>query len=67
MIAFVKALPFGIFLSWLLSLFMGNGGTSGGPLAVHLLRIQDVSFFWSWPLFFAGLALAWALMLMMDA
>ena len=67
MLSFVKALPFAIFLSWILSLFMGTGGTSGGVLAVHRVHIVDVSFFWSWPLFFLGLALTWALLLMMDA
>ncbi|GGD58094.1 hypothetical protein [Croceicoccus mobilis] len=67
MISLAKALPFGIFLSWILSLFMGNGGTSGGVLAVHLAHVQDYSFYWSWPLFFAGTALATALIAMMDA
>lgn len=67
LLSFIKAIPFGIFLSWILSLFMGNGGTTGGVLAVHRMHIYDVSFFWSWPLFFAGLALTWALLLMMDA
>ena len=63
----MKAIPFGIFLSWILSLFMGSGGTTGGVLAVHRMHIYDVSFYWRWPLFFAGLALTWALLLMMDA
>ncbi|ARU17129.1 hypothetical protein A9D14_00360 [Croceicoccus marinus] len=67
MLSFLKAIPFGIFMSWILSLFMGNGGTSGGVLAVHRAHILDMSFYWSWPLFFAGLALTWALLLMMDA
>lgn len=72
MIAVFKALPFGIFLTLIVALFMGSGGTSGGFL--HIFQVDvfypeyylDFSFYWSWMLFLAGTGLAFAFVLMMG-
>ena len=72
MIAFLKALPFGIFLTLLVGLFIGSGGATGGLLNVqkHDLIIRELSinfdFYWSWALFLIGTGLAWAILAMMG-
>lgn len=66
MITFAKALPFGILLAFVLSLFIGSGGATGGMLAVKLYTIETYSFYWSWVLFLIGTALAFAIIWMMG-
>ncbi|HYD25809.1 MAG TPA: hypothetical protein VEB68_13540 [Croceibacterium sp.] len=66
MFAFLKAIVLGLVLAGLVSLFIGSGGSSGGLLNVHQMAIADVHFYWSWPLFVIGTALAFGLFLMMD-
>jgi hypothetical protein len=66
MISLLKA-PFpGALLTWIVSLFIGSGGSRGGFLVIHQITIVDVSFYWSWPLFFVSTALAFALFTMMK-
>ena len=64
MIELFKALPFGGLLTWIVALFIGSAGSRGGFLSVRLMEVSDYSFHWSWPLFLAGTALAWAMMAM---
>lgn len=70
MVKLFKALPFGIFLTVLVCLFMGSGGTSGGVLNIFSFHVDfmdyNVKLFWSWPMFLCGTALAWFIMLMMG-
>lgn len=66
MIAFLKAIPLGIVLAFVVALFVGSGGSSGGLLNVHEVTVQGYDFFWSWPLFVLGTALSFALFLMME-
>lgn len=72
MIAMFKALPFGIFLTLLVALFIGSGGSTGGMLNVFSFDVVmadiglDVTLYWSWTLFLAGTGLAFAILLMMD-
>ncbi len=72
MIAMFKAIPFGIFLTLVVALFIGSGGSSGGMLAVFPFDVTvqeislDVTLYWSWTLFLAGTGLAFAILLMMD-
>ena len=72
MIAMFKAIPLGIFLTLLVSLFIGSGGSSGGMLAVFPFDVVieqielDITLFWSWPLFLVGTGLAFAILLLMD-
>lgn len=72
MIAMFKAIPFGIFLTLLVALFIGSGGSSGGMLAIFPFDVVvaeinlDVTLYWSWTLFIAGTCLAFAILLMMD-
>jgi len=66
MFAFLKAAVLGAVLTFVVCLFMGSGGSSGGFLNVRLLTIADVSFYWSWVLFVAGTGLAFGLFLLMD-
>ena len=66
MFAFLKALVLGIFLAFIVSLFIGSGGSSGGMLNVREVAFQGYDFYWSWPLFVIGTALAFGLFLMMD-
>lgn len=72
MIAFFKALPFGIFLTLLVALFIGSGGSSGGILAIFPFDVDipqlglDFQLYWSWNLFLAGTGLTFGILLMMD-
>ena len=66
MIAFLKAIPIGIVLAFVVALFIGSGGSSGGMLNVHSVTIEDFQFFWSWPLFLLGTALSFGLFLLME-
>ncbi|GEM_PF-541029 len=72
MIAMFKAIPFGIFLTLIVALFIGSGGSSGGMLHVFPFDVVvpeislDVKLYWSWTLFLAGTGLAFAILLMMD-
>ncbi|MEL1252081.1 hypothetical protein [Aurantiacibacter gilvus] len=68
-----KAIPFGIFLTLLVALFIGSGGSSGGLLHVFHFTVPleefglfDFQLYWSWTLFLAGTGLAFAILLMMD-
>lgn len=60
----VKAVPLGAILSGVLSLIVGSQGTRGGQMAIHLAEVSNYSFYWSWPLFFAGAGLAWGIMML---
>jgi hypothetical protein len=60
----VKALPLGAILSGVVSLLVGSQGSHGGQMAIFLAEISHHSFYWSWPLFFAGTGLAWGIMLL---
>lgn len=72
MIAFIKAVPFGIALTILVALFVGSGGGTGGMLNVRPFDVDiaaiDLEFrlYWSWMLFLIGTGLAWFLLLMMG-
>ena len=64
--ALIKALVPGFLLTWIVSLIVGSNGSRGGILAIQHSYIEGHSFYWSWPLFIAGTALACALFVMMD-
>ena len=66
MFAFLKAVPLGIVLAFVVALFIGSGGSSGGLLNVQLVTVQDLEFYWSWPLFLLGTALSFGLFLLME-
>ncbi|WP_338241743.1 hypothetical protein [Aurantiacibacter hainanensis] len=72
MMTMLKAIPFGIFLTLIVALFVGSGGATGGMLAIFPFDIVvpdteiDFTLFWSWSLFLAGTGLAFAILLMMD-
>jgi hypothetical protein len=66
MFAFLKAVVLGAVLAFVLSLFIGSGGSSGGVLNVRSYTIEGVSFYWSWMLFLAGTGLSFGILLMMD-
>lgn len=72
MIAFLKAVPFGIFLTLIVALFMGSGGATGGTLAIREFDVVirevgvDMTLYWSWYLFIGGTLLTWFLLLMMG-
>jgi hypothetical protein len=66
MVALFKALIPGAILSWIVSLFVGSAGSSGGFLNVHQVAILSVEFHWSWPLFFGATALVWIILLTMK-
>ncbi|MFB0612194.1 hypothetical protein [Aurantiacibacter poecillastricola] len=72
MIAMFKAIPFGIFLTLLVALFIGSGGSHGGMLNVFDFDVTvaelglEFTLYWSWALFLAGTFLAFALLLMME-
>ncbi len=64
MMEFMKASILGIVLTGVISLVIGSQDTSGGQLAIHLMRAGDFQLYWSWPLFFAGTGLAWGIIIM---
>ena len=66
MAAFLKALALGIFLTLIVSLFIGSGGSSGGLLNVRQVAIEGFEFYWSWALFLIGTGLSFGIFLMMD-
>ena len=66
MFAFLKAVVLGIFLAFIVSLFIGSGGSTGGMLGVRLVTIEGYHFYWSWALFLIGTGLSFGIFLMMD-
>jgi len=62
----LKSVVLGAVLAFIVSLFIGSGGSSGGVLNVRHYVIEGVGFYWSWMLFVAGTALSFGLMLMMK-
>ena len=66
MFAFLKAVVLGAFLAFIVSLFVGSGGSSGGYLNVRHVMVQAYDFYWSWPLFLVGTGLSFGLFLMME-
>ena len=72
MISFFKAVPFGIFLTIIVALFIGSGGATGGILDVHLVDVAypdygvNFDFYWSWILFIGGTLLAFVFVVMMG-
>jgi hypothetical protein len=60
----IKAVIFGTIVSAVIALVIGSQGTSAGPLAIHMVPVSDIRLFWSWPLFFSGTGLFFALSLM---
>lgn len=60
--AFVKGLIPGILISWLFSSILGRNHQKGDWLFIHLAnlpRLEQYSFYWSWPLFFGATLLGW--------
>ena len=66
MFAFLKAVVLGIFLAFIVSLFIGSGGSSGGMLNVRSVTVEGYQFYWSWALFLIGTGLSFGIFLMMD-
>lgn len=66
MLAFLKAVALGLFLAFLVSLFIGSGGSSGGLLNVRSVVYEGYQFYWSWPLFLIGTGLSFGIFLLMD-
>lgn len=60
----IKALTFGAVLSATIALVIGSQGTSAGPLAIHLVDVADARLYWSWPVFFSGTGLSFAVLLL---
>ncbi|ASJ92420.1 hypothetical protein CBR61_02180 [Porphyrobacter sp. CACIAM 03H1] len=60
----IKALTFGAILSAAVALVIGSQGTSAGPLAIRLVDVVDVRFYWSWPVFFSGTGLSFGMLLL---
>jgi hypothetical protein len=66
MFAFLKAVVLGAFLAFIVSLFIGSSGSTGGMLDVRHVMVREVGFYWSWALFVVGTGLSFGLFLMMD-
>lgn len=70
MVMLIKSIPFGIFLTILLCLFIGSGGSTGGVLSIRSFHLEfmdfNVKLYWSWAMFVGGTALTWFIMLMMG-
>lgn len=61
-----KAILLGIFLAFIVSLFIGSGGSTGGLLNVRYVNVADYHFYWSWALFVVGTMLAFGILVLMD-
>ena len=61
----IKSIVLGAVLSFVVSLFVGSSGSSGGMLNVRHITIQEVSFYWSWFLLVIGTALSFGIMSLM--
>lgn len=66
MIALLKAIGMGIVLSFVVSLFIGSGGSTGGMLRVFFVDAGDVEFYWSWPLFLIGTGISFGIFLLLE-
>lgn len=66
MVALLKAIVLGAVLAFIVSLFIGSGGSSGGLLNVRHVAIEGHAFYWSWPLFLVGTGLSFGIFLMLD-
>jgi hypothetical protein len=66
MFAFLNSIVLGAVLAFIVSLFIGSAGGTGGPLNVRSYTIEEVRFFWSWALFVIGTALSFGILLLMD-
>lgn len=70
MVKFVKSVTFGIFLTILVCLFIGSGGSTGGALNIRSFHVElgdfDVKLYWSWAMFIGGTALTFVILLMMG-
>ncbi len=60
----IKSVTFGAIMAAAIALVIGSQGTSAGPLAIRMVEIADVRFFWSWPVFFTGTGLSFGLLLL---
>jgi hypothetical protein len=61
---FIKALTLGAILSAVIALVIGSQGGNSGPLAIQLVGVAETRVYWSWPVFFGGSGLAFAIMLL---
>ena len=66
MFAFLKAIVLGAVLAFVVSLFIGSGGSSGGLLNVREASVAGYDFYWSWALFLVGSGLSFGIFLMLD-
>ncbi|MEL7318549.1 MAG: hypothetical protein AAF249_06645 [Pseudomonadota bacterium] len=60
----IKAMSFGVILTGSIALIVGSQGASAGPLMIEAIPIGGYRLFWSWPIFAAGSALSWFLILL---
>nr|WP_298931816.1 hypothetical protein [uncultured Erythrobacter sp.] len=60
----LKSLMLGAVLSGTLAIVIGSQGSTGGAMDIQSFRVDDMKLYWSWPVFFGGSGLAWALMLL---
>lgn len=66
MIALLKAIALGIVLAFVVSLFIGSGGSTGGLLHVFQVDAGEIEFYWSWPVFVVGTGLSFGVFLLLD-
>lgn len=63
--AFIKALVLGAFLTWIVSLFVGSTGSTGGHLYIQHFRLEGYVLLWSWPMFVGSTGLSWGILWLM--
>lgn len=66
MFAFLKAVVLGAILSFVVSGAIGHAGSTGGLANIHHYLLNGYHLYWSWVLFVAASALAFAILIMMD-
>ena len=60
---FFKALIPGAILTFVVSMIMGAGHSTGGWLQIRHYFIMDHGIYWSWVLFAIGTGLSWMLLI----
>jgi hypothetical protein len=61
-----KSIVLGAVLAFIVSLFIGSGGSTGGMLNVHHYTIEGFGFYWSWMLFVIGTGLSFGIFMLMS-
>lgn len=70
--ALFKAIPLGGLLTWLVCLFIGSSGSTGGFLSIRRMDVDiamlglSTDIYWSWTMFAIGTGISWVILFIME-